>query len=87
MVVFQAPTPLLLLLLMGPGKIIPTRGLRQSDPPSPFIFILVVDCLTRMLNYGALRGFTKSINVDKSSFGINHSRLQILPSSSPPLNQ
>lgn len=31
------------------GKIIPTRSIRQTDPLSPFLFIIVVDCLSHLL--------------------------------------
>ncbi|CAL8991131.1 unnamed protein product [Prunus brigantina] len=43
----------------------PTRGIRQGDPISPYIFILVCDVLSSMLNKAVDRGIM--VNFEKSS--------------------
>ncbi|RVX06782.1 hypothetical protein CK203_014971 [Vitis vinifera] len=56
------------------GRVKASRGLRQGDPLSPFLFTIVADVLSRMMlkakERSVLEGF--KVNLDKSNlFGIN----------------
>ncbi|KAL4337785.1 hypothetical protein AHAS_Ahas12G0144900 [Arachis hypogaea] len=52
------------------------RGLRQSDPISPFLFILVAEVLNRMLELAKEKGFIKGLEVGKDKIPL--SRLQFV---------
>ena len=54
------------------GKIIPTRGIRQGDPLSHFLFIIVADCLSRLLAHNSSLGLNIAHPICQSSFSINH---------------
>ena len=54
------------------GKIIPTRGIRQDDPLSPFLFILVADCLSRLLDHSLYKNLIATHPIGASSFILNH---------------
>lgn len=54
------------------GKIKATRGLFQGDPLSLFLFILVVDCLSRMLDQDAKKGIIEGFDVGNGALSINH---------------
>ena len=58
---------MLTLINDKPGKIILSkRGLRQRDPLSPLLFVLVADTFTRMLNLVASKGLL--IGIGRESF-------------------
>lgn len=54
------------------GKIIHSHSIRQVDPISPFLFILVYDCLSQLLSHNARFGLTPTNPIGTSSFYLNH---------------
>ncbi|KAK9287687.1 hypothetical protein L1049_016125 [Liquidambar formosana] len=57
----------------GPfGFLKPSRGLRQGDPLSPFLFILCSDVLSRLLNRAEEQGSMHGIKVSRSCPAITH---------------
>lgn len=60
------------LTLVTYVKIIPSRGLRQSYPLSPYSFVIGAEVLSRLLMRGeSLNGF-HGIKISKNSATINH---------------
>lgn len=49
-----------------------TRGLRQGDPLYPFLFTLVADVLSRLLNRGVERGVVEGIRVGREDVLMSH---------------
>jgi hypothetical protein len=41
----------------------PTRGLRQGDPPSPYLFLFVADGLSKVLQHEARNGSIEGVRV------------------------
>ncbi|KAL6194442.1 hypothetical protein ACLB2K_035526 [Fragaria x ananassa] len=54
------------------GRLIPSRGLRQGDSISPYLFLLCVEGLSRMLTYAKRRGFIHGVVVAPGAPSINH---------------
>lgn len=54
------------------GRITPSRGLRQGDPISPFLFLLCVKGLTAMLKKEEAVGHIKGIAVCRGAPRISH---------------
>jgi hypothetical protein len=53
-------------------KFSPSRGLRQGDPLSPYLFLFVADGLSRLLQKEVDEGKIKEIKVCRRSPGISH---------------
>lgn len=54
------------------GLILPSRGLTQGDPLSPYLFILCTKSLVSLLKFAASNGSLKGIRVCCGAPGINH---------------
>lgn len=54
------------------GHIVPSRGLRQGDPLSPYLFLLCTDGLICLLSKASLKGQISGIKVCKGAPSINH---------------
>ena len=54
------------------GRIIPTRGLRQRDPISPYLFLLCVEGLSAMLRREVRMGRIKGVSVCQGAPQIFH---------------
>ena len=54
------------------GFIQPTRGIRQSDPVSPFLFLLCSEGLHGLLTQSALRGDIHGFSISKISPTLTH---------------
>jgi hypothetical protein len=54
------------------GKFTPSRGLRQGDPLSPFLFILGTEVLSRLFHQQESIGLLKGIRIAKACPPINH---------------
>ena len=54
------------------GKIIPTRGLRQGDPISPYLFLLCVEGLSTMIKKEERDGLSKGVAINREAPRISH---------------
>jgi len=54
------------------GHIAPSRGIRQGDPLSPFLFILCAEALSRMLDQAAGMGKISGVPIRRGGIRINH---------------
>ncbi|XP_075645329.1 uncharacterized protein LOC142616340 [Castanea sativa] len=54
------------------GSIQPTRGLRQGDPLSPYLFLLCVKGLSALLNHAAQRNAIKGVAASANGPRISH---------------
>ena len=54
------------------GHIIPSIGLRQDDPLSPYLFILCTKALSSMLSKAKCKGVIMGVPTSKNGPRINH---------------
>lgn len=54
------------------GHIAPSRGIRQEDPLSPYLFLLCTEVLVSLLNQSALNNGLRGIQVHRGTPIINH---------------
>jgi hypothetical protein len=50
----------------------PSRGLRQGDPLSPFLFLFVADGLSLLLKEKVMKGAISPVHVCRRAPGISH---------------
>ncbi|KAJ4784686.1 reverse transcriptase [Rhynchospora pubera] len=56
----------------GDGFLTPTQGLRQGCPMSPYIFIMSMEVLSRLLARASQRGMIQGVKVARTSPSITH---------------
>ena len=56
----------------GVGPIVPGRGLRQGDPLSPYLFILVVGGLSTLIHKAVIRGDIHGVQVCRGAPVVSH---------------
>ncbi|GAU45522.1 hypothetical protein TSUD_186790 [Trifolium subterraneum] len=54
------------------GPIFPGRGLRQGDPLSPYLFILVTECLTALIHRAVGRGDLHGVRICRGAPEVSH---------------
>lgn len=54
------------------GKVLPSRGIRQGDPLSPYLFILCTEVLLELCRKAQLQGDVAGVKVARNSPAINH---------------
>ncbi|GAU35928.1 hypothetical protein TSUD_69610 [Trifolium subterraneum] len=54
------------------GPISPGRGLRQGDPLSPYLFILVTECLTALIHQAVGRGDLHGMRICRGAPEVSH---------------
>jgi ribonuclease HI len=54
------------------GKITPTRGIRQGDPISPYLFLLCAEALSSMLSHADRQGTLRGAPTSKKGPRLNH---------------
>jgi hypothetical protein len=54
------------------GRILPTRGIRQGDPLSPYLFILCAEGLSTVLRRAEQEGSITGLQIAKGGTKINH---------------
>ena len=54
------------------GKIVPSKGLRQEDPISPYLFLLCAEGLSAMLKKEEEEGYIKGVAVSRGALSISH---------------
>ncbi|BFG15190.1 hypothetical protein CerSpe_014650 [Prunus speciosa] len=56
-----------------PGKHFrPSRGLRQGDPLSPYLFLIVSEALSSMIHEGCEAGFIQGLKISRNGPNISH---------------
>jgi hypothetical protein len=63
-----------LILINGQphGLITPTRGLRQGDPLSPYLFILCAEVLSSLLQHSSKEGLISGVSLSRGGTRIHH---------------
>ncbi|OMO61797.1 reverse transcriptase [Corchorus capsularis] len=54
------------------GRVFPSRGLRQGDPISPYLFLFVVDVLSRMVHSAVSVGVLNGIKLSRNCPPLTH---------------
>jgi len=72
MVCVSSPSFSILVNGQPKGRIYPTRGLRQGDPLSPYLFLLVVEGLSAMLTRAEIEGSISGVPISFRGTRISH---------------
>lgn len=54
------------------GKVLPSRGLRQGDPLSPYMFVICTHGLSSIINYKASQKVLQGVKIARESPPITH---------------
>lgn len=75
MVVFAVPNSRFLLRVVQRGRFLATRGLRPGDPLSPFLFIMVSEALSILIENTFSKGLYEGFKVGSLSTYVSILRL------------
>lgn len=54
------------------GKMKPTRGIRQGDPLSPYLFVFCIERLCHMILDNILKGLWKPVSISGGEHHLSH---------------
>lgn len=54
------------------GNVLPSRGLRQGDPISPYLFIMCADAFSRLITQSMSRGLIHGVKVCRGAPSLSH---------------
>lgn len=54
------------------GYIVPQCGMKQSDPLSPYLFLLVFECFSRLISRVKHMDLLHNVKIVRNSFSISH---------------
>ena len=54
------------------GKIVPTRGLRQGDPISPYLFLLVAEGFSSLVRNAGMHRLIHGVSIARGAPSVSH---------------
>lgn len=56
----------------SPSSFTPSRGIRQGDPLSPYIFVLCLERLSQLISNEVVAGLWKAFKFGRTSINVSH---------------